>query len=199
MPLLLAKSRNGDTVLRDIAVAVMSLTLRYLPDAGPADLLMEWMHVKTVRLALTAVTALAAASIVAWAPAEAQQRGGTAHQAPAPKKIEKNFPLGKNWIAISLNGKRYGGADRPSFVLDSQFRARGFGGCNTFSAVAFPLRDMGIAVGPLALTRRTCDKGVQGAEQAYLAALRYAQKWDIVNGQLVMQGPSGELRFDRTF
>lgn len=130
--------------------------------------------------------------------ADAQQRG--TQTAPLqPKKIEKNFPLGKNWVAVSLNGKRYGGAEKPSFVLDSQFRARGFGGCNTFSAVAFPLRDMGIAVGPLALTRRACDKGTLAAENAYLSALRYAQKWDIVGGQLVMKGPAGELRFDRTF
>jgi len=160
---------------------------------------MEWMHVKTVRLALTAVTALAAASVLTLTTADAQQRGHGPQAAPQPKKVEKNFPLGKNWIAISLNGKRYGGAERPSFVLDSQFRARGFGGCNTFSAVAFPLRDMGIAVGPLALTRRACDKATQSAETAYLSALRYAQKWDIVNGQLVMKGPAGELRFDRTF
>ncbi|MFC3638442.1 META domain-containing protein [Camelimonas fluminis] len=162
---------------------------------------MEWMHVKTVRLALTAVTALAAASVLTTASADARQGRQQSQQqaAPQPKKIEKNFPLGKNWIAVSLNGKRYSGAERPSFVLDSQFRARGFGGCNTFSAVAFPLRDMGIAVGPLALTRRACDKGSQGAETAYLSALRYAQKWDIVNGQLVLKGPAGELRFDRTF
>src|SRR5690606_3986212 len=129
---------------------------------------------------------------------EAQQRR-EAPQAPQKKVVEKNFPLGKNWVAISLNGKRYGGAERPSFVLDSQFRARGFGGCNTYSAVAFPLREMGIAVGPLALTRRSCDKGTQAAETAFLSALRYAQKWDIVNGELVMKGSAGELRFDRTF
>lgn len=153
------------------------------------------MHVKTVRLALTAV-ALAAGALT-MAPAHAQQATRTAPL--QPRKIEKNFPLGKNWIAVSLNGKRYTGAERPSFVLDSQFRARGFGGCNTFSAVAFPLRDQGIAVGPLALTRRACDRHVQAAETAYLTALRYAQKWDLVGGQLVLKGPAGELRFDRTF
>ncbi|MFC0282839.1 META domain-containing protein [Camelimonas abortus] len=131
------------------------------------------------------------------APAHAQQATRTAPL--QPRKIEKNFPLGKNWIAVSLNGKRYTGAERPSFVLDSQFRARGFGGCNTFSAVAFPLRDQGIAVGPLALTRRACDRHVQAAETAFLTALRYAQKWDLVGGQLVLKGPAGELRFDRTF
>lgn len=156
------------------------------------------MHVTTVRLALTAAAAVLAAGAMTLTTADAQQRG--TQTAPLqPKKIEKNFPLGKNWVAVSLNGKRYGGAEKPSFVLDSQFRARGFGGCNTFSAVAFPLRDMGIAVGPLALTRRACDKGTLAAENAYLSALRYAQKWDIVGGQLVMKGPAGELRFDRTF
>ncbi len=51
---------------------------------------------------------------------------------------------------MSLNGKPFAGADRPSFIIDKQYRARGFGGCNTFAATAFPLKEQHLAVGPLA-------------------------------------------------
>jgi heat shock protein HslJ len=35
-----------------------------------------------------------------------------------------------------------------------------------------------------------------GTERAFLVALRNARKWDVVNGQLVLQG-TAELRFVR--
>ena len=99
---------------------------------------------------------------------------------------------------MSLNGKTIGGTERPAFALDEQFRVRGFGGCNSFSATAYPLKEQGIAVGPLAMTKRSCDKGVMASEQAFLGALRSSAKWDTVVGTLVIKGPSGELRFERS-
>lgn len=111
---------------------------------------------------------------------------------------EKRFPLGASWIAVSLNGKSYGGTERPAFTLDDQFRVRGFGGCNSFSTSAFPLREQGLAVGPLALTKRACDKGRMDAEMAFLTALRTSAKWDTHIGTLIIKGPNGELRFERS-
>jgi heat shock protein HslJ len=115
-----------------------------------------------------------------------------------PTKEEKRFPLGHSWIAVSLNGKGYTGSERPTFTLDDQFRVRGFGGCNTFSATAYPLREQGIAVGPIAMTKRACDKGVSAAEMQFLTALRTSAKWDTVVGSLVIKGPNGELKFERS-
>lgn len=118
---------------------------------------------------------------------------------PVPtKKEEKRFPLGSSWIAVSLNGKPFGGTERPAFSMDEQFRVRGFGGCNSFSATAFPLKEQGIAVGPLALTKRSCDQASMASEQAFLAALRTSAKWDTVTGTLLIKGPSGEIRFERS-
>ena len=111
---------------------------------------------------------------------------------------DKKFPIGAAWIAVSLNGKSYGGTERPSFRLDDQFRVQGFGGCNTFSTSAFPMREQGFAVGPLALTKRECDKGRMAAELAFLTALRTAAKWDSQIGTLIIKGPNGELRFERS-
>lgn len=116
---------------------------------------------------------------------------------PPSKAQEKMFPLGSTWTAVSLNGKPFGGAERPSFIIDNQYRARGYGGCNTFAATAFPLREQHLAVGPLAITKKNCDKGIGAVEQSFFVALRTAGQWDIVGSQLVIKSQAGELRFDR--
>lgn len=152
--------------------------------------------------ACCAAVALALSATAADAQGAMRRRGNesdTKANEPRPgQKEEKKFPLGSSWIAVSINGKPFGGTERPAFSLDDQFRARGFGGCNSFSATAFPLKEQGIAVGPLALTRRECDKGVMATEQSFLTALRTAAKWDTVVGSLVIKGPNGELKFERS-
>ncbi|PZO02838.1 MAG: heat-shock protein [Hyphomicrobiales bacterium] len=121
---------------------------------------------------------------------------GTPQSAPIQQQQEKNFPLGASWSAVSLNGKPI--ADRRATLqVDANLRGTGFGGCNTFSASAYPMRQQSFAVGPLALTKRSCDKGLSDFERSFLTALRAAQKWDLVDGKLVIKGGAGELRFDR--
>lgn len=169
-----------------------------------------------MRAVLIAALALAvtAASVAATSQAQAQMGGpGTGfgkgnrrpggedekkpQYVPGAKAQEKNFPLDSTWTAVSLNGKPFSGSDRPSFILDKQYRARGYGGCNTFAATAFPLKEQHIAVGPLALTKRSCDKSLAATEQAFFIALRTAGAWDLVGSQLVLKSPNGELKFDR--
>jgi len=115
---------------------------------------------------------------------------------PKPRQQDKIFPLGASWIAVSLNGRPFTG-DRPSFTLNQQFRATGFGGCNTFSATAYPLREQTLAVGPFALTKKQCPGNVMATEQAFLVALRSSQKWDQKGSTLITQTGNGELRFER--
>ncbi|HZH10186.1 MAG TPA: META domain-containing protein [Microvirga sp.] len=116
---------------------------------------------------------------------------------PQPGAQGKVFPLGSSWIAVSLNGKPFGGAERPSFKLDDQLRATGFSGCNNYSTTAYPLREQGLAVAPFALTKRTCDKAAQAVEQAFLMALRTSGKWDIQGRTLIIKSQNGELRLER--
>lgn len=113
-------------------------------------------------------------------------------------KQEKTFPVGANWVAISLNGQSFQG-DRPTFSVDQQFRGRGFGGCNNFSATVYPLRQQTLAVGPIALTKRKCPGNLNAAEQNFLTALRTSRQWDIVGPTLVVKTERGELRFQRSF
>jgi heat shock protein HslJ len=149
------------------------------------------------------VAALIVAAAALTTAAEAQFKGdrGRAGQEPQyipPAKREKQFPVPSRWIAISLNGKAYGGLERPSFTLDQQYRARGFGGCNNFEATAYPLREQRFAVGPLALTRKQCDKAVMDEERAFFVALRTAVQFDLDGAVLIIKGQNGELRFERS-
>jgi heat shock protein HslJ len=144
---------------------------------------------------------LAALVVLTALPAEAQRRRGGGQRPPQPdqyipEKQEKTFPLGATWSAATLNGKSI--ADRrATFQVDQNLRGTGFGGCNTFSASAYPLKQQGLAVGPVALTKRACDKGMLDFERSFLTALRAARNWDLVNGKLVVKGAAGEVTFDR--
>lgn len=154
---------------------------------------------------LCSVGALLAALVLGAPAAQAQYNFGYKAKGDKEKepqrlpnaKAQKIFPSDSTWMAVSLNGKPFGG-ERPSFLLDKQFRAKGFGGCNTFSATAYPLMEQHIAVGPFALTKRTCDKSLMATEQAFFMALRTASVWDLQGTLLVMKGPNGELKFERS-
>jgi heat shock protein HslJ len=136
-------------------------------------------------------------ALLACGTAEAQKGPPPQQPSGPPPKQEKVFPVGASWIAVSLNGKAFGG-DRPSFTLNQQFRATGFGGCNNYSATAYPLREQGFAVGPFALTKKQCSKDAMAAEQAFLVALRSSAKWETQGSTLVIKTQSGgELRFEK--
>ncbi|CAH1649239.1 MAG: META domain-containing protein [Chelatococcus sp.] len=148
--------------------------------------------------------ALIAICLLSVVPAHAQQGGGANSGKPQqtqqqqPRR-EKQFPLGASWVAVTLNDKPLPrGAERPSFTVDQTLRMRGFGGCNTFSATAYPLRGQTFAVGPFALTKRSCSKEIEAAERAFFIALRTAQQWDIVGGQLVLRGQAGVVKAERS-
>ncbi len=158
-----------------------------------------------MRLFRLAALALSAAAMTATANGQSaggragqQQQQGQHENKPSILKKEKQFPVPSSWVVLSLNGKPYSGVDRPAFSLDKQYRARGFGGCNTFSTTAYPLREQRFAVGPLALTKKQCDKAVMEAERAYFVALRTAMQWDLEGLTLVIKGQNGELRFERS-
>lgn len=125
-----------------------------------------------------------------------EDRAGGSAPIPMPQQ-EKTFPLGASWSVVALNGKPVQDR-RATLMIDQNLRGTGFGGCNTFSASAYPLRQQGFAVGPIAITKRSCDKAVLDFERAFLLALRATQKWDLVNGRLVLKGGAGELTLSRS-
>jgi heat shock protein HslJ len=155
-------------------------------------------------MSLVRFAALAGAAVAMTVGANAQAPAGKpgqpqGQQKPSPMQPrEKQFPVPSNWTAISLNDKPFTGRDRPTFSLDQQYRAKGFGGCNTYSATSYPLREQRLAVGPFALTKKQCEKGVMDTERAFLVALRTSAQWDFDGTTLVIKTQSGELRFERS-
>ena len=139
---------------------------------------------------------MALASIIFTAPLVAQEQPPAGKSGGLIPMQPKQFPVGVQWVLVSLNGKSVG-FNQPTLQLDAQLRMRGFGGCNTFSAVAYPMKNQGLAVGPIALTRKECDKAEMELEKAYLLALRTAGKWEERDGGLTLLGQSGELKFER--
>ena len=117
---------------------------------------------------------------------------------PQPGQQDKIFPLSSSWVAVSLNGKPFGG-ERPTSRSTTSFAPRGFGGCNNYSATAYPLREQGMAVGPFALTKKACDKGAMASEQAFLVALRTAANGTSTARTLIIKTQNGELRSNARF
>ena len=138
------------------------------------------------------LAALCCLYVVVTEPLAAQEmpKGGAAIMQP------KQFPLNVQWILSTINGKP-AGDNQPTLLLDSQLRMRGFAGCNTYSATAYPGRNQGIAVGPLALTKKECDKATSEFEKAYLLSLRTSLQWQVKDGFLYLLGEKSELKFER--
>jgi heat shock protein HslJ len=146
---------------------------------------------------------LAAALFAACTTGAAAQQASRDAKPPEAKKDEKPkqekpFPTKTSWVAVSVNGKSTGsGPERPTFFLDENLRANGFGGCNNYSATAFPLRQNRMAVGPIALTRKACDKAVMDRERDFLLNFKATQEWDIEGGVLLFKGARTLIRFER--
>jgi heat shock protein HslJ len=142
-----------------------------------------------LRLGLAAAIALSLAPAVS-SGAFAQGRPPTSAQP------EKNFPFDASWTLLQAGGKQASGY-RITLKVDSNLRGTGFSGCNNFSAAAYPLRQQGFAVGPIAVTKKACDSGAMGFERSFLLALRSAKQWDLVQGRLVLKTGQGDLTFER--
>jgi heat shock protein HslJ len=161
----------------------------------------KWMSGAVAATACVAALAAAgpasAQAMRGWGAKNRDQQTKQKQYVPSAKAQEKMFPLDSTWTVVSVNGKAFPGVERPSFIIDKQYRARGFGGCNTFVATAFPLKEQHLAVGPLAMSKKQCEKGLSASEQAFLMAFRTSGAWDLVGSQLVIKSATGEIKFER--
>jgi heat shock protein HslJ len=112
--------------------------------------------------------------------------------------LQKNFPLDQTFSLRELNGKPVPASLDVSLKIDSALRGSGFGGCNSWSAVMYPVKDQHLLVGQYALTHKQCDKDTTAIETGFLSALLGSPAWDLVNGDLVIKGPRGALRLVRS-
>jgi heat shock protein HslJ len=116
---------------------------------------------------------------------------------PMPAQ-QKNFPVDQTWQLRELNGKPVSSDLDVSLKIDSTFRGSGFAGCNSWSATLYPVKDQHLLIGPWALTKKTCDKDTMALEASFLTGLQGQPSWDLVNGELVIKGPRGEMRLARS-
>ncbi|THD42852.1 MAG: META domain-containing protein [Bradyrhizobium sp.] len=141
---------------------------------------------------LRALFALAAVGVVSVALAD--DKGPPK---PLPP-LQKNFPLDQTWQLRELNGKPVSADIDASLKIDSALRGSGFTGCNSWSATMYPIKDQHLAVGPYALTKKQCDKDTMAIESSFLTGLLGTPTWDLVNGELVIKGPRGEMILGRS-
>jgi heat shock protein HslJ len=147
---------------------------------------------------LVVLAVSAGAALAQSGNAPARPKGKPPAEAEKKPVKEKIFPLKSSWVAVSLAGKSLGsGAERPTFLLDDHLRARGFSGCNNYSATMFPLRENRLGVGPIALTRKACPKPIMDRERDFLLAIKASQAWDMIDGALIFKSSRGDIRFER--
>ena len=148
------------------------------------------------------ITAAAALAVASGAVQAQQPRRGDPKkppEAPTLQPYEKNFPLKTVWTLIDFNGKAIPSSDDMSFSIDDNFRGTGYGGCNSWSASMFPQRGQKILMGPIAITKKACDKDKTLLEINFLIALRSGPSWDIEGSTLVLKGQrGGYMKFQRS-
>ena len=104
----------------------------------------------------------------------------TAEAAGAESSGAPNSPVGESWRVVSyFDGERAMAHPILGAEIDAVFgadgRVAGSAGCNNYSA-AYRIEASGIAIGPVAATRRFCAEppGVMEQETRYLEALQSA-------------------------
>ncbi|HMN73752.1 MAG TPA: META domain-containing protein [Rhodoblastus sp.] len=152
------------------------------------------------KLAILASVVAAAALVAQPALAQKKHKGQQQQQGEGEKKDDKNayespFPTKANWQLTSINGKTPP-ADA-SLLIDENLRGTGSSGCNTWSATLYPIKGHRLAMGPVAMTKKTCSNEINGFERAYLTVLRSGPVWDLKGSTLTVKSQYGELVYNR--
>ena len=116
-------------------------------------------------------------------------------QAAPPEPVSL---LGTAWRLESLgNGKLQAGT-KPSLEFPTEGRAGGNGSCNRFNGIVIVAGDA-IKFSGLATTRKACAEAVMRQEEAYLAALRDAVRFeaDTESLRVYSAGREEALKFTR--
>ncbi len=154
-----------------------------------------------MRKSLLTVALIAAVFSLAM-PAWAAQKGPQSEEDEGPPKplppLQKNFPLDQTWSLRELDGKPVAEGIDASLKIDSNLRASGFTGCNSWSATIYPVKDQHLMAGGFALTKKQCPKDLMDLEMHFLSSLTGNPTWDLVNGDLVIKGPRGSARLARS-
>jgi heat shock protein HslJ len=95
-----------------------------------------------------------------------------------------------------INGKPPAGD--ASLTIDGTFRGSGYSGCNTWSATIYPIKGQKLLMGPVVMTKKTCDAALTTFEKEYLTILHSGPTWDTQGDTLTVKGQTGTLVFTRS-
>ena len=147
------------------------------------------MWTSHARLAAAALLLIGGCALAAAADDEPKQ--------PLPP-LQQMFPFDQVFSLRDLNGKPVPDGLDISIKIDGAMHGSGFAGCNSYSAVMYPVKDQHLLVGQFALTHKPCNKDTQAIENGFLSSLLGSPRWDLVNGDLVIRGPRGMMRLARS-
>ena len=107
--------------------------------------------------------AMVAVFLVGGAIAAQAQIRSKDDETPKPlPPLQKNFPLDQTWSLRELNGKPVPAGLDVSLKIDGALHGSGFAGCNSWSAVMYPVKDQHLAVGQYALDQEAVRQGHDG-------------------------------------
>jgi heat shock protein HslJ len=155
-----------------------------------------------MKLTYTIALAVLAASIALPASAQGRKPKAAPEQKPeqaqpgAEKKYDKEFPTKANFNLKEINGKPPAGD--ASLTIDGTFRGSGYSGCNTWSATIYPIKGQKLLMGPVVMTKKTCDAALTTFEKEYLTILHSGPTWDTQGDTLTVKGQTGTLVFVRS-
>lgn len=97
------------------------------------------------------------------------------------------------WKLVELNGAAVapGEGKELHMILRREDQVAGYAGCNQFTG-SVTVNGDGLAVGPIASTRRMCPE-VMAQEDAFLQALENAHRYDISGEDLALEDASGAV------
>ena len=92
-------------------------------------------------------------------PAEGQQQNG--EKKDDKMAYEPQFPTKFTWVLSSVNGKAP--PAEATLLIDENLRGTGTSGCNGWSAALYPVKGRHLAMGPVAITKKTCSPEIKPA------------------------------------
>ncbi len=134
----------------------------------------------------------------ALAAAKKPKDAAAAANPDAAPQPDKKFPTKASYELKSVNGKPIASNLLVTFSLDESFRATGSAGCNNWSATIYPSNGQRLAVGPIALTRKACDKDAMQMEKLYTAFLHASPFWDVDGSTMTLKLPNMVMALQRS-
>jgi len=128
----------------------------------------------------------------------ADQTAQAATGNPDMPGMEMKFPTGGAFELRSINGKETPHDIIVTFIVDGAYRGTGNAGCNTWSATVYPVRGQRLAVGPVALTRKACDKDRMAIEHMFTTILHASPFWSLNGSQLTLKLPNAVMVLERS-